>query len=135
MHKKIGMALSLAIMAALLLTAIAVAAGPDRLNGRWQDVDKFDGSTINMTLAGPPSGPFRVIWTESSFTLCDDTRHGIGRGTAELTAPNTLHLELDFECFHSAATAEFETDLIYDPAAHTLDPVDESSGATLFTRP
>lgn len=130
-------AVGLAVLALLLMTTVAYASGgPPRLGGRWVTTDQVDGSTINLTLAGPPGGPFKVRWTESYFTLCD-SRFGRGRGTAELIAPNTLSMIVDFECFHNSNAAHFKDVLIYDPGSRVLDSTSkpDDSGVDFFVRP
>jgi len=136
-HKPIKYSLILAIVALLLFTSVASASGgPPRLNGRWVETDRYDGSTINMILAGPPGGPFRVNWTESYFSLCG-SRFGKGTGTAEVVDTNTLYLVVDFECFRNSNSAHFEDTLYYDPATRTLDSLTDPivSGVDFFTRP
>ena len=135
--RQIKQAVCLALSALLLLTSVAYArGGPPRFTGRWVAIDMVDSSTINMTLAGPPSGPFRVNWTESYFTLCG-SRFGRGRGTAEVIAPNTLYLVMDFECFKNSNAAHFEDTLTYDPVTRMLDSSSDPtvSGVDFFTRP
>jgi len=137
LYRQFKYSICLALLAILLLTSVAFAqGGPPRFAGRWVTIDLYDSSTINMTLSGPPGGPFRVNWTESYFSLCG-SRFGRGRGTAEIIAPNTLSLVMDFECFKNTNTAHFEDTLTYDPVNNTLKSSSDPAvtGLDFFTRP
>lgn len=136
-NRQVKQAVGLAFVALLLLTTVAYAfGGPPRYVGRWLAIDQVDGSSISVTMAGPPDGPFRVTWTESYFSLCG-SRWGRGRGTAEVIGPNTLYLIMDFECYRNDNSAHFEDTLYYDPATNILNSLSDSSvtGLDFFFRP
>lgn len=116
--------IAVALAAALILASTAHAAPPTQFVGHWFAIDSFDGSDIRLTIAGPASGPLRITWIESFFTLCSGGP-GIGTGTGSPSNPNELDAEIFFQCFTTGATLDYAPTFIYDPGTDTLtDGVD-----------
>lgn len=134
-RSKFQLAVGIALIGVLLLATVAHAqGGPAGPNGRWTGPDR-DSSTVSLSLSGPPSGPYTVTWTDDSWTLCDDTRFGIGRGSAILKE-GIVEMEVDFECFRTAATAHLEAQYTFDEGAQTLTLIGTNPNAPeSFSRP
>jgi hypothetical protein len=108
----------------------AYAASPSPFIGEWQAID-VDGSDIRLTIAGRPSGPFEITWTESYISFCN-REAGIVRGTGRLNEsdPNLLEADLHVECFTTGASLDFHITWVYDPGTDTI-----SSGVITWRRP
>jgi hypothetical protein len=135
MRTKIRLALFILTIAALLvLPFVAYAAPPSPFIGNWQAID-VDGSDIRLTIAGPPSGPFQITWTESYLSFCNGEA-GIGRGTGMLNEEDAslLEAELHVECFTTGASTDAHLALRYHPATDTLSARYENGMVVIWHR-
>jgi hypothetical protein len=132
MKQTIQYFLSFIIVTTLLAAPISAFAKPvSPFAGAWQATDVLDESDIRLVIAGPPSGPFRITWTESYISYCDGGP-GIARGTGQLAQDDPFILDADLRlvCFKSGATLDFHMTWIYDPGTDTI-----SSGFITWHRP
>ena len=115
-------------------TAIAQAGSP--FVGDWRAIDRSDGSDIRVSIGGPPAGPFRITWTESSFGGCE-RKAGLVQGTGSLHPddPYVLQADLHFECFTVEREADFQMTWVYHPDLDALLSQDEEGYVTIWTRP
>jgi len=120
--KRIGRAMHIAVILAILLSVSTVvyAAPPSPFVGHWQAVDVDEGD-IRLTIAGPPSGPYQITWTESYISFCDGEA-GIVRGMGWLDEANPYILEADLhlECFTTGNSTNFHMVWRYWPESDTL---------------
>ena len=116
---KLPAVLFLVIILMVFSVSLAGAGGSNPFKGHWVGTDSFDGSTLNLTIAGNPAGPLKLTWTESYFTLCEGTA-GIGKGTGTQAGANTLDAEIDFTCFTTGTTLHHVLTFTYDPVSDTL---------------
>ena len=97
-------ALSILVVAALLVLGFAAAAGNagsgKRFLGLWQGIDPVDGSSQTVEISRGADGGFELLWAESYWTVCDG-RRAVLRGTGESAAGDrsTLVFEMEITCF------------------------------------
>lgn len=103
----------------------ASTAPPSPFVGDWLGVDAGDLSDIRLAIAGSPSGPFSITWTESFFGGCDGEA-GIVRGTGSLSDddPNILVGDLHFQCFTTGNAVDVVMEWRYDPVSNTISSGD-----------
>jgi regulation of enolase protein 1 (concanavalin A-like superfamily) len=103
--------------------------------GHWQAID-VDASDIRLTIGGPPSGPFRITWTESYISFCDGEA-GIVRGTGWLNDadPHLLEADLHLECFTTGAQWDFHVTWRYDLPTDTISWTDWNGVIITWHRP
>lgn len=124
----IGRVMHIAVILTILLSVsrVVYAAPPSPFIGHWQAVD-VDGSDIRLTIAGPPSGPYKITWTESYISFCDGEA-GIVRGVGWLHEVNPYILEADLhlECFTTGNSTDFHMTWRYHPTTNKLSSRIES---------
>ncbi len=115
-------------------TVVSAASGSPFL-GQWQATD-VDGSDMRMAIAGRPSGPFQITWTDNYFSRCNGEA-GIIRGTAWLDEndPNLLDADLELECFTTDDTLSFQVTFRYHPVTNTLSVKWSYREITIWHRP
>jgi regulation of enolase protein 1 (concanavalin A-like superfamily) len=103
--------------------------------GHWEAID-VDASDIRLTIGGPPSGPFRITWTESYISFCVGEA-GIVRGTGWLNDadPHLLEADLHLECFTTGAQLDFHVTWRYDLPTDTISWTDWNGVIITWHRP
>jgi len=128
MKKRIQIQVILFVIAAIFVPSSTVLAiMPSPFVGHWVAVGEFGGE-IDLTIAGPPQGPFNITWTSSSFSYCQD-QAGIIKGNGYPNG-NELTADLTLTCFTTGEEIDFTVTLIYDPGTDTI-----SSGYVTWHRP
>ncbi len=117
-------AVTVVLLIALSVTGGVSAVGSQPFVGQWQAID-VDGSDIRLTIAGSPSGPFQITWTESYISFCNGEA-GIVQGTGRLSEGNSYILEADLhlECFTTGKSTDFHKTWFYDPMTDTISSDD-----------
>ncbi len=120
---------------ALSVTTVVYAAPPSPFIGNWQATD-VDGSNMTLSIAGRPSGPFQITWTDDYISFCDGEA-GIVRGTGWLNEgdSNLLEADLHLECFTTGASLDFHVTFRYHPATNTLSIRYSFGQVTIWHRP
>jgi hypothetical protein len=115
----IGTCLFLVLTLVLLFTSVTYAGKTSPFIGQWFAVD-VDDSEIRLTIAGPPSGPFQITWTESYISFCGGET-GIIRGQGVLVESNMMTASLTIVCFTTGESTDFEFTWVYDQGTDTLN--------------
>ena len=116
-------------------TQVASAGLDSPFLGQWQATD-VDESEMHLTIAGRPTGPFQITWTDQYISFCSGEA-GIVRGTGWLNDENSDMLESDIqlECFATGATLDFHVTFLYHPATNTLSVKWSFGQVTIWYRP
>jgi len=110
------------------VTTVAYASPSSPFVGNWEGID-VDESDIRLVIAGPPSGPYRITWTENYISFCNGEA-GIVRGMGLLDEedPDLLQATLQVSCFTTGASTTFNLVWRYRPASETLISQYEQNG-------
>ena len=127
-------ALIMCIVFSISTTVAASSASP--FVGHWQAID-IDESDIDLSIGGPPTGPFQITWTESYISFCEG-QNGIVRGTGWLNETDSYLLEADLhlECFTIEKSTDFHMVWRYHPVTNTLSSrYENNSTIIIWSRP
>ncbi|HEX6033802.1 MAG TPA: hypothetical protein VFY83_05175 [Anaerolineales bacterium] len=120
---------------AFSVTTVVYAAPKSPFIGKWEAID-VDGSDMHLTIAGRPTGPFHITWTDKYISFCNGEA-GIIRGTGWLNQgdPNLLEADVHLECFTTGDTLDFHVTFRYHPATNTLSIRYDFGAVTIWFRP
>jgi hypothetical protein len=123
------------VMMAFPATTTAHAAPDSPFMGHWEAID-VDGSDMQLTIAGRPTGPFQITWTDDYISFCDGEA-GLVRGTGEPNEsdPNLLEADVHLACFTTGETLDFHVTFRYHPATNTLSVRWWFGQVTIWHRP
>jgi hypothetical protein len=115
--------------------SVASAASSSPFLGQWQATD-FDGSDMQMTIAGRAGGPFQITWMDKFINYCKGAA-GLVRGTGWLDEDdsNLLDADLLLECFTTGDTLSLQLTFRYHPATNTLSLRYNFGQVTIWHRP
>jgi hypothetical protein len=134
-QKGLVIALVMLIAVGLAVTAPAKAAPISYFTGVWEATD-IDGSHMRMVITGSGYAGHKFRWTDSSWSICGDTRSGLGKGIGELDGdpPSPLlHGSWDIYCSGSFVLS-VSFDLVYNAVDDSMDTVGSPGGETHWTR-
>lgn len=117
------------------VSTVTYAAPPSPFVGNWEAMD-VDGSDMNLTIGGPPAGPFQITWTDDYISFCAGEA-GIVRGTGLLNTDdsNLLEGDMHLECFTTGDTLDFPVAFRYHPDLGTLFVQYSFGRITIWHRP
>jgi len=122
----------IALILMLSISVVAHAESKSPFVGHWQAVDS-DGSDINLTISGPPNGPYQITWTEDYLSFCDGGPGNIrGTGILNSSDSNILEAGLRLVCFTTSESITFELKFRYRPLTNTLISQYESNGPVII---
>ncbi|MCB2178834.1 hypothetical protein KQH61_05420 [bacterium] len=101
-------------------SGLVQAANTSPFTGHWLAID-LDVSNIQLTIGGPPNGPFNITSTDDYISYCNG-EPGIIRGEGWLNEndPNLLEAELKLECFTTGETLNLYIIFQYHPSTNML---------------
>ncbi len=138
-HRKTICAQTISIMAAvamaLSLWGMAAAATSLPFTGQWQATD-VDGSSMRVTIAGSPVGPFQITWIDDRIAACNGQR-GILHGTGWLDQDNSdvLDADMQLECLATDTTLPLHIQWQYYAATNILVSRYYFGAMTIWHRP